>query len=96
MEHLWGGRLCLSLNDAPAFGEIEQGLFSACCQNGLGTTKGTYAGMMAADWAGGRSTPELDDLLAMEGPVKLPPEPFATIGGTATLAWRQFRAGREL
>ncbi|MEO1275004.1 MAG: FAD-binding oxidoreductase, partial [Pseudomonadota bacterium] len=35
MAYRWGGRLCLTLNDAPAFGEIEHGVFSACVQNGL-------------------------------------------------------------
>ncbi|MGI9404745.1 MAG: NAD(P)/FAD-dependent oxidoreductase, partial [Hyphomicrobiaceae bacterium] len=36
MEYRWGGHLCLSLNGAHAFGEIEEGLFSACCQQGQG------------------------------------------------------------
>ena len=49
----WAGRLCLSLNHVPAFGEIEEGLYSACCENGLGTVKSTLAGMMAADLATG-------------------------------------------
>ena len=38
MEYRWGGRLCLAWNNVPAFGEVEEGLFSACCQNGIGTT----------------------------------------------------------
>ena len=50
-EYSWAGRLCLSLNHVPAFGEIEEGLYSACCENGLGTVKSTLAGMMAADLA---------------------------------------------
>ena len=45
-EFSWGGRVCLSLNGAPAFGELDENLFSACCSNGLGTVKGTLAGKL--------------------------------------------------
>ena len=55
MEYRWGGRLCLSLNGSPAFGEVAEGLYAACCQNGLGTVKGTLAGMLAADLAAGNA-----------------------------------------
>ena len=49
MEYRWGGLLCLSLNNAPAFGVLEAGMFSACCQNGLGTAMGTASGMAIAE-----------------------------------------------
>ena len=99
MEFSWGGKLCLSLNDVPAFGEIEDGMFSACCQNGLGTARGTLSGMLAADLASGNlrdNHQSLKTMLAMPPPKKLPPEPLATIGASLTLAWREWRAGREL
>ena len=99
MEFSWGGKLCLSLNDVPAFGEIEDGMFSACCQNGLGTTRGTLSGMLAADLASGNlrdNQHSLETMLAMPPPKKLPPEPLTTIGASLTLAWREWRAGREL
>ena len=99
MEYSWGGKLCLSLNDVPAFGEIEDGMFSACCQNGLGTARGTLSGMLAADLASGNlrdNHQSLQTMLAAPPPKKLPPEPLASIGASLTLAWREFRAGREL
>jgi len=96
MEFRWGGRLCLSLNDVPAFGEIEEGLFSACCQNGLGTTKGTASGMLAADLAALGNSPLAARLATLEAPRRLPPEPIAWIGATATLKWKEWRAGREI
>ena len=99
MEFSWGGKLCLSLNDVPAFGEIEDGMFSACCQNGLGTARGTLSGILAADLASGNlhdNHQSLETMLAMPSPKKLPPEPLATIGANLTLAWREWRAGREL
>ncbi len=45
MEYSWGGRLCLSLNNVFAQGEVDEGIYSACCQNGLGTAKGTAIGI---------------------------------------------------
>lgn len=96
MEYRWGGRLCLSLNDVPAFGEIDEGLFAACCQNGLGTTKGTASGMLVADLAAQGSSPLAAKLAAADAPRRLPPEPIAWIGATATLKWREWRAGREI
>ncbi len=99
MEYSWGGKLCLSLNDVPAFGEIEDGMFSACCQNGLGTARGTLSGMLTADLASGNlrdNYQSLETMLSAPPPKKLPPEPLATIGAGLMLAWREWRAGREL
>ena len=99
MDYSWAGKLCLSLNDVPAFGEIEDGMISACCQNGLGTARGTLSGMVAADLATGNRQDNhqiLNRMLAYPEPQKLPPEPFASIGAWATLKYREWRAGREL
>ncbi|MEL6337158.1 MAG: FAD-binding oxidoreductase [Pseudomonadota bacterium] len=96
MDYRWSGRLCLSLNDAPVFGEIEDGVFSACVQNGLGTTKGTIAGKLAADLAAQGNDPLVADLLAEDRPTLLPPEPLATIGAVATMRWREWKAGQEV
>ena len=95
MEYRWGGRLCLSWNGVPAFGEIEQGLFSACCQNGLGTSKGTLSGMLAAELAAQGNSPLVARMLASDPPKRLPPEPLAWIGANATIRWEEWRAGRE-
>ncbi|MEO1161903.1 MAG: FAD-binding oxidoreductase, partial [Pseudomonadota bacterium] len=59
MEYSWGGLLCLSRNNVSAFGEVEEGLFSACCQNGLGVARGTLSGMLAAELASGQETDHL-------------------------------------
>lgn len=96
MEFRWGGRLCLSLNDVSAFGEIESGLYSACCQNGLGTAKGTISGKLIAELASDQRSSLLDDQLAEPSPKSLPPEPLATIGANVRLRWGEWRAGREL
>jgi len=56
MEHCWGGRLCLSLNGVSTVGKLAEGVYSACCQNGLGTARGTLSGILAAEQASGATT----------------------------------------
>lgn len=94
-EYQWAGALCLSRNHVPAFGEIEDGLYSACCENGLGTVKSTLAGMMAANLATGTSSQDLDNYRRQPRPSRLPPEPFAWLGINAVIRWQELRAGRE-
>lgn len=94
-DYTWGGRLCLSRNHAPAFGEVDEGLFSACCENGLGTVKSTLAGMMAVDLATGHESSDLRTFMNHPDPSRLPPEPLAAIGATAVIRLQEFRAGRE-
>ncbi|TPE51754.1 NAD(P)/FAD-dependent oxidoreductase [Amaricoccus solimangrovi] len=94
-EYSWAGRLCLSLNHVPAFGEVDENLYSACCCNGLGTVKSTLAGMMAADLATGTRSGDLDRYQDQPKPRRLPPEPAATIGARAVIRWQEMRAGRE-
>ncbi|MBZ9655763.1 NAD(P)/FAD-dependent oxidoreductase [Phyllobacterium lublinensis] len=94
-EFSWAGRLCLSLNHVPAFGEVEEGLYSACCENGLGTVKSTLAGLMAADLATATRSKMLDEYSDQPKPSKLPPEPFAWLGVNAVIRLQELRAGRE-
>ena len=96
MEYCWGGRLCLSRNNVPVFGEIDNNLYAACCQNGLGTAKGTISGKLIAELACGDDSSLLQGQQAGPDPVRLPPEPIASIGANAILRWGEFRAGREL
>ncbi|MEA1079071.1 FAD-binding oxidoreductase [Marinobacter qingdaonensis] len=96
MEYRWGGRLCLSWNSAPAFGKLDEGLWSACCQNGLGTVKGTLSGMMAAELAVLGDSPLLQDFMVHQQPRRLPPEPFLSIGANLTMRAKEWQAGIEL
>lgn len=96
MEHRWGGRLCLSWNSMPAFGEVEQRIWSAACQNGLGTVKGTLSGMMAAEQAVLGKSDLLTEFLAHQAPSKLPPEPFLSLGANISMKWKEWQAGIEL
>jgi glycine/D-amino acid oxidase-like deaminating enzyme len=95
MVHSWAGRLCLSLNNVPAFGEIEPGLYSACCENGLGTVKSTLAGVMAADLASGTPSDRLTSFMKHDPPKRIAPEPLMWLGANAVIRWQELRAGRE-
>ncbi len=96
MAYRWGGRLCLSRNNVQVIGELDQGLYSACCQNGLGIAKGTLAGGLAAELALGESSPALRRALAARAPTRLPPEPLTRIGANLIVKRQERRAGREL
>ncbi|NEI74987.1 FAD-dependent oxidoreductase [Rhizobium lusitanum] len=94
-QYSWAGRLCLSRNHVPAFGEIDEGVYSACCENGLGTVKSTLAGMMAAELATGTGSRNLEQFMDQAAPSRLPPEPFAWLGINSVIRWQELRAGRE-
>jgi glycine/D-amino acid oxidase-like deaminating enzyme len=96
MEYRWGGRLCVSRNNVQVIGELEPGLFSACCQNGLGTAKGTLAGVLAAELAVGHNSPQLNAALRADGPTRLPPKPLAYLGANAFMRYQEYNAGKEL
>ena len=95
MAYRWGGRLCVAKNGVFAFKEVEENLVTACCQNGLGTTKGTLSGLTAANYMAGGNQSFAQELLAQPLPEKLPPEPFAYLGANAYMRWGEMKAGRE-
>jgi len=96
MQYRWGGRLCISRNNVQVIRELDQGLFSACCQNGLGTAKGTLAGGLAAQLALGETSPALQRALNAGLPRRIPPRPFARVGANMILKLQERRAGKEL
>ncbi|NCF37294.1 MAG: FAD-dependent oxidoreductase [Gammaproteobacteria bacterium] len=97
MEYCWSGRLCLSRNDVWALGELEPGLFSACCQNGLGTTRGTIAGIVAAEMASDVDADSLiPDFQGQASPKRLFPEPFMSLGARSAIKFKEWRAGPDL
>ncbi len=95
MDYTWAGHLCLSRNGVAVMRELEPGLFSACCDNGLGTVRSTLTGIAAADLASGQVSTTAAHFLAEDEPSKLPPSPFAEIGANLYLKWRDWQARRE-
>ncbi len=96
MQSHWAGALCLSLNSAPAFGEVEKGVYAAGCQNGLGLTLGTLNGKLIAEHACGIDSAELRETLNGAQPKRIYPEPFMSIGAKTHLWWGQRKAGLDL
>ena len=95
MEHAWAGLLCLSRNGVAVMREIENGVFAACVQNGLGATRGTLTGIGAAELACAETSPVTAHFLAEPQPTRLPPPPLQAIGGNALLRWKEWRARGE-
>ena len=96
MQYRWGGRLCLSRNNVSVVREVDQGLYAACCQNGLGTTRGTLGGMLAAELATNTKSDRLDRMLAEAEPTRLPPRLITNFGAPAYLKFQEMKAGGEL
>ncbi|WP_210529564.1 NAD(P)/FAD-dependent oxidoreductase [Rubellimicrobium arenae] len=95
MEHTWAGHLCLSRNGVSVMKQLEEGLWSACVCNGLGTTRSTLTGIGAAELASGVESDVTRHFLTEPQPTKLPPPPFSTLGANAYLRWKEWRASRE-
>lgn len=94
-EYVWSGHLCLTWNAVSVMRELEPGLFSACVQNGLGTTRGTLTGIGAAELALGHDSDITRFFLAEAEPSRLPPHPIDTIGANLYLRWKEWQARRE-
>ena len=95
MQYKWAGHLCLTLNGVSVTREIDNGVHSACVQNGLGTARGTLTGIAAAERMMGVTTDVSRAFEDEETPRRLPPQPFATWGANAYLRWKEWRAGAE-
>ena len=94
-EHVWAGHLCLSKNNTSLCGPVEDGVYAACVQNGLGTTRGTLTGIAAAEMALGTRSDITDYFTAQAKLPALPPEPLRAIGANAYLKWQTWRAMSE-
>lgn len=95
MEYAWAGHLCLSLNGVSVTRQLDDGVFSACVQNGLGTARGTLTGIAAAELALGKTSAITEHFGSEARPKRLPPQPFQQIGANALLRIREWRARDE-
>ncbi len=91
-EHVWAGHACLSRNGVAVMREIDEDVFSACVQNGLGAARGTLTGMGAAELACDESSGITKRFTAEDEPERLPPQPFREVGINVVLRWREWIA----
>lgn len=94
-ENTWVGYICVSKNGAPAFGPAAHNVWLAACQNGIGITKGTISGLLAADLACEQDNPLITDMQSLGQPVTLPPRPLVEVGARAKLHWEIFKNRHE-
>ena len=89
-EHTWAGIYCMTRNHASYFGRLDHGVFASLGYQGVGVPRGTISGKPLAEYALGSSSSLLNDVQAVSGPRRLPPEPFLGLGVRARLAWHRW------
>ena len=95
LDYTWVGFDSMSDNRGHGFARMAPNVFTAVCQNGVGVTKGTIAGILIADRATGRDNPLIADIEAIGEPNRVPPRPFLDLGIAARFAWDKFRNSGE-
>ncbi len=86
IAHSWAGYMCLSRDGSPAFGPVGPRVWTAACQNGIGITRATIGGMLAAEMALGEDNPLIGDMLSLGQPPRVPPRPFLDLGARLHMA----------
>ncbi|OLL31819.1 oxidoreductase [Burkholderia sp. SRS-W-2-2016] len=95
--HTWGGVYAISRNFTNFFGQLEDGVFAAACDNGVGAAWGTISGTLLADHAVGAQSSLLDDIHAVTGMPSLnPPEPFLGLGVRTRIRLAAWQSRAEL
>lgn len=94
LEHVWGGTTALTMNGAPFWGRIDDGLYTWAGCNGAGIVKGTVLGKRLAEHIRGHDVEGA--LRAAYGTADwIAPEPFRTIGFNVVSAVERRKAGLE-
>lgn len=80
-EYTWGGATSLSGNFETFFGKLEEGIYTSCCDQSVGATRGTISGMLLADMVCNKQSRQLQDMQEISGdPSWLPPKSVLKIG----------------
>lgn len=90
LEHTWAGIMGVTPSRRHAFGRLGEGLWTAAAFTGAGIAIGTTAGACLAELAAGERSRRVEDMLALPGPGRLPPQPFLGLG----IRWQVARMNR--
>lgn len=94
LEHVWGGTTALTMNGAPWWGQVAEGLYASAGCNGSGIVKGSVLGKRLAELIAGHG--DQSDVVATWGRASwVAPEPFRSIGFAVISARERGRAGLE-
>jgi len=96
IEHSWSGIVCRSRNGSQIFENLDKNIFVAGCYNGSGIGVGTLFGEQIAIKASGLSSREIEIIQDKIKLLKLPPNPFLSLGVKARLMYERIRARSEI
>jgi glycine/D-amino acid oxidase-like deaminating enzyme len=94
LDYVWGGTTALTLNGAPWWGRLDEGLHGFAGCNGSGIVKGTVLGKRLAETILGQDS-SAEIRAAYGTPSQVAPEPFRSIGFRVISAIERRRAGAE-
>jgi glycine/D-amino acid oxidase-like deaminating enzyme len=94
LDQVWGGTTALTMNGAPWWGQVEEGLYTSAGCNGAGIVKGSILGKRLAELVLGHC--KQDEVRATWGLANwVAPEPFRSIGFNFMSARERRLAGLE-
>lgn len=94
LDQVWGGTTALTMNGAPWWGQVEEGLYTSAGCNGAGIVKGSILGKRLAELVLGHGRE--DEVRATWGMANwVAPEPFRSIGFNFISVRERRRAGLE-
>lgn len=94
-EYLWAGTTAFTMNGAPWWGKLDEGLYASGGCNGSGITKGTMLGRHLAELMLGVG--EHTQMATSMGTASwIAPEPFRSIGFRVVSALESRKAGMEM
>jgi len=91
---VWAGATGFTMNGAPVWGELRDGLFVSAGCNGGGVVKGTLFGELLADLALGRDVPDIPSLFGKAS--WMPPEPLRRLGFEIVSRFEKRQARAEM
>ena len=89
MAYRWGGRLCLSWNNVPAFGKLRRAFSRPAVRTGS-VLERTFPACSRQNWRFRRLPTDTEMLLKSATPSRT----FPWIGANATMRWKELSAGR--
>lgn len=93
-DYIWGGTTAFTMNGAPWWGQLGEGLYASGGCNGSGIAKGTMLGRKLAELMRGHGdTTEVPTLMGSASWIA--PEPFRSIGFNIISAIESRKAGLE-
>ena len=95
-EYLWSGTTAFTMNGAPWWGQLDEGLYASGGCNGSGIAKGTMLGRHLAELILGREGAYDAMAQSMGRASWIAPEPFRTIGFHVVSALESRKAGLEM